>query len=353
MRKLEAFVRAGGILIATRRRPALVPGFNASAADQSELAAIVQRLFDGPAAKAYFVEDEKQLGGKVASLLQPDLSLSPNVPEIGFVHRHLADSELFFVANTSNAKQTVRATFRITGLQAELWDPLSGTVSAVKPENASQSATTLRLDLEPYGSKVIVFSGRAQPTLMMAAGASQLKPLIDLSKDWRVSFGDGVEPVEMEKLRSWTDDEATRYFSGTATYEKEFTLPTDFGAKSVRLDLGEAKPLPEQPLRSGMQTWLDGPVREAAIVYINERRAGSIWCPPYSLEVGSLLQPGPNKIRIVVANLALNYMAGRRLPDYRLLNLRYGERFQAQDMDKVQPVPSGLTGPIRLLASQP
>jgi hypothetical protein len=43
-------------------------------------------------------------------------------------------------------------------------------------------------------------------------------------------------------------------------------------------------------------------------------------------------------------------MAGHRLPDYRLLNLRYGERFQAQDMDKVRPTPSGLLGSIRLVA---
>ena len=30
-----------------------------------------------------------------------------------------------------------------------------------------------------------------------------------------------------------------------------------------------------------MQTWLDGPVREAAVVYVNGKRAGSVWCPPY------------------------------------------------------------------------
>ena len=99
-----------------------------------------------------------------------------------------------------------------------------------------------------------------------------------------------------------------------------------------------------------MQTWLDAPIREAAVVYINDILVGSIWCPPYQLDVTSLLRPGQNRIRIVVANLALNYMAGRRLPDYRLLNLRYGERFQAQDMDKVQPIKSGLLGPIRLLS---
>ena len=95
---------------------------------------------------------------------------------------------------------------------------------------------------------------------------------------------------------------------------------------------------------------MDSPVREAAVIYINDVRAGAVWCPPYSLEVRKFLRPGQNKIRILVANTAMNYMAGHSLPDYRLLNLRYGERFQAQDMDKVQPVTSGLLGAIHLIS---
>jgi len=155
----------------------------------------------------------------------------------------------------------------------------------------------------------------------------------------------------MNQLRSWTDDEATRYFSGTATYEKSVTVPERFlrPGINVRLDFGEGKPLAEQNLRAGMQAWLDAPVREAAIVYVNDQKAGSVWCPPYALDVTPFLRAGSNQIRIVVANSALNYMAGRRLPDYRLLNLRYGERFQAQDMDKVEALPAGLLGPIRLV----
>jgi hypothetical protein len=158
----------------------------------------------------------------------------------------------------------------------------------------------------------------------------------------------------MDHLQSWTESESTRYFSGTATYEKELTVPNDFlqTGIAVKLDLGEGKPLPEQNLRSGMQSWLDAPVREAAVVYVNDRRVGSVWCPPYALDVSGFLRPGSNRIRIIVANLALNYMAGRRLPDYRLLNLRYGERFQAQDMDKVQPIASGLLGPVRLIGER-
>jgi hypothetical protein len=61
------------------------------------------------------------------------------------------------------------------------------------------------------------------------------------------------------------------------------------------------------------------------------------------------LKAGVNRVKVIVGNLAINYMAGHSLPDYRLLNLRYGVRFEAQDMDKVQPVASGLLGPIRLI----
>jgi hypothetical protein len=349
MRKLEQFVRGGGIVIATRRLPDIVPGFTATPTEQTELRQSVKGLFGGLSGKAYLIEDEKQLGTKLSSLLPADLSLRPAAPQIGFVHRRTADADIYFVANTSNIRQKVNATFRVAGGQAEWWDPFSGKVSPAQID-ASTAGTTLPLDLEPYGSRILLFSKR---TLPKAAAAPMLKvpAAIDLRTGWRVSIGANTKPVVMDQLQSWTDNEATRYFSGTATYEKEVTVPADFPPTGMgaRLDFGEGKAETEQPLRSGMQAWLDAPVREAAVVYVNGSRVGSVWCPPYSLEVGDFLRRGNNQIRIVVANLAVNYMAGRRPPDYRLLNLRYGERFQAQDMDKVQPVPSGLLGPIRLI----
>jgi hypothetical protein len=352
MKKLEEFVRGGGIVISTRRLPAIVPGMKATAAEQTELHDIVKRLFEGSSAKAHYVEDEKQmLRSKLTSLLPPAMSLSPAVSDIGFVHRRTTDGEIFFVANTSNVRQMVKATFRVPDRKPEWWDPFSGRVTAAKVETQFGVGTTVALDLEPYGSRVLVFSKRTLPKTV-ANSTTTAAPAIDLGTGWRVSFGATTKSVTMDQLSSWTDDEATRFFSGTATYEKDVTLSGDFlrPGLSVLLDFGEGKPLPEQNLRAGMQAWLDSPVREAAVVYINDRRAGSVWCPPYQLDVTKLLRSGENKIRVVVANLALNYMSGRKLPDYRLLNLRYGERFQAQDMDKVQPIPSGLLGPIRLVS---
>src|SRR2546425_1261671 len=106
MRKLEEFARGGGVVIATRRRPEIVPGFKATEMEQNELREISRRLFEGRAATASFVETEKQLlGSKLASLVQPDVVLNPTVSEIGFVHRRTTDAEVYFLANTSNASQ--------------------------------------------------------------------------------------------------------------------------------------------------------------------------------------------------------------------------------------------------------
>jgi hypothetical protein len=174
---------------------------------------------------------------------------------------------------------------------------------------------------------------------------------LDLSSGWRISFGPEGKPKGMDHLHSWTDDIDTRYFSGTATYERSLNVPENMLRKdlAVRLDFGEGQPVPPLKLRAGMQAWLDAPVREAAVVYVNDNRAGSVWCPPYSLDITRFLKKGQNYIKIKVGNLAMNYMAGHSLPDYRLLNLRYGERFEAQDMKKIEVAPAGLLGPIRLV----
>src|SRR5439155_16026962 len=266
--------------------------------EQSELRIMVKRLFAGPSAKAHFVEDEKQpLRQELVRLLPPDMSLNVSVPEIGFVHRRTSDSDIYFVANTSNARQTVKATFRVTHMQPEWWDPFSGKVAPAKVENTTEAGTTIQLSLEPYASRVLVFSKRALAQQTSSTSPTPAQTPIDISTGWRVTFGANTNPVMMDRLHSWTDDEDTRFFSGTATYEKEVMVPGSFlrSGLTVNLDVGEGKALPEQNLRSGMQTWFEAAIREAAVIYVNEQRAGSLWCPPYALDVTNELRPGRNK----------------------------------------------------------
>jgi hypothetical protein len=350
-RKFEEFSRSGGVVIATRRTPSRQPGFLATTEAHNEIAEISRSLFEGPNARGQFVTNERSgLGEALHRLLRPDMELSTSVPEIGFIHRRTGDAEIYFIANTSNRPQHVKATFRISQMKGEWWNPIDGSVKPASSASQGPNASIVTLDLEPYGSRVVVFSkgAAAVSPAPLTASASEV---VDLSTGWTVSIGSG-EAKRWERLESWTNDEATRFFSGQATYEKEVMLAATAGQTSARfrLDLGEGIPITPQSLRNGMQAWLESPVREAAVIYVNDKRAGSIWCPPYSLDISGLIKAGSNKIRIVVGNTAMNYMAGHSLPNYRLLNLRYGERFQPQDMDKVQPLPSGLLGAVRLIA---
>lgn len=349
-RMLHEFVRSGGSVIASRRKPALEPGFPAHSMPDNPVRRIGDELFSSTSGRVRFVEDEKaDLAAALRNVLQPDVFFSPEAPEIGFVHRVTGNSDIYFLANTSNVRQTVRASFRNAGRHAEWWDPMSGQIAPAQVL-MRKDVPSVALDLEPYGSRFLVFSGL--PAVTPAAKNISISASLDLSDGWRVSFGT-TQFKAMEHLNSWTEDESTRYFSGVAAYEKTASIPENLlqPGLSLRLNFGGGRALPQIFDKSnGMQAWFESPVREAAEVYINDKRAGAVWCPPYEVDVTGLIKRGENRIRILVANTAVNHMAGRPLPEYRLLNQLYGRRFDPQDMDKIQPVPSGLFGPIRLLA---
>jgi hypothetical protein len=351
-RKFEEFARANGVLIATKRTPSQAPGFRATDQDHQQVASISKGLFDGSVSSGRLVTNEPiDLGRTLQQLTKPDVEFVPATPEIAFVHRSTRDAEIYFIANTANGSRNVKAYFEVARMKPEWWNPFDGSIQPAKDNNSDTlDYSAVTLDLEPYGSRLLVLSKRNLPEIVALAVD---QTLLDLSTGWRVAVGSGP-PTAWDKLRSWTDDQTTRYFSGVATYEKDVTIPGKFleNSSSLRLDFGEGIPSDVQPLRNGMQAWLDSPVREAAVVYINDVRAGAVWCPPYSLEVRKFLRPGANKLRILVANTAMNYMAGHSLPDYRLLNLRYGERFQPQDMDKIRALPSGILGPVRLIGKK-
>jgi hypothetical protein len=357
-RKLEEYVRKGGILVATRRTPARAPGL-ADDADAPKIRELSRALFEAPGAPGHLVTDETRLGAALHQALAADVATAP---EIGFVHRKLDSADVYFLANTANHPIHAAATFRVSGLQAAWWDPFNGKVSAA-------AGARVELDLAPYESRVLVFSKELQqagiapaPATPASASSAPATPVpatpapppLEVSGPWKVTFPGSAQPVFMQPLRSWTEDDTTKYFSGQATYETTLTVPRAMLASghALYLTLGEGTPVTAQERHagSGMRAMLESPVREAAVVTINGKQAGSIWRPPYETEIAALLHAGKNTIRITVANLAINEMAKGPLPDYKALNAKYGERFRPQDMNNLRPLPSGLLGPVRLVA---
>jgi hypothetical protein len=282
-------------------------------------------------------------------LVTPDLQLDTHAPEIGFLHRKLSDADIYFVANTSNHNVSAKARFGTTRTNAEQWDPFSG-------KSYRADARSTDLTLAPYESRVLVFDNTAPSLPVPWHGQPVASEQIDLGHDWQLTFPGLQHTVTMQNLRSWTDDEATRYFSGKAQYTRDFDLPAKALASGHRLFLnfGEGKLLPPaDPKKPGTHALLESSIREVAIVSVNGQKAGSIWRPPYRLDVTPFLHAGTNHLEIEVANTAINTLAGLSLPDYRLLNLRYGQKFVPQDMDHLEPLPSGILGCITLVSEEP
>ncbi len=340
LERLEQYEKRGGKVIATVRAPGLAPGFVDAARATAEVKAISERMFGGRV-----VGDERgALATALRAAVAPDVTFDPPAPEIGVVHRRLADGDVYFLANTGNEAHEERIGFRAHQGRAAVWDVFTG--------KATGFDVSRPVSFAPYESRVIVFSRVGAPE--QATPASGPARSMELSGGWHVSFPAVNVEENTTALRSWTADESTKYFSGVAVYSKTIDVPATFlaGAREVYLDFGEGRSIeaPKPKPANGMQALYEGPVREAAVVWVNGGRIGGVWRPPYRIEVSPALHGGANEIQIEVANTAINEMAGKALPDYRLLYSLYGRRFEPQDWNKTVPISSGLIGPVTLVA---
>jgi hypothetical protein len=345
--KIIEFARHGGVVVATRREPSTVPGYRDAGEISSRIQTLSQALFHGNITTAHFVADEHKLGESLASWLHPDFEAAPRTPGIGFIHRHLEGGDLYFVANTGNRPQSIDASFRSAAEHAELWDPLNGDVTGVT------DPTKIRFDLQPYESRIVFFSGKR----LAPAREQNRTPgkRIDISHDWHVTFASSRQSIDMADLDSWTEKPPLRYYSGAADYRKTIDISdADLSARqSIQLDFGEGTPVPiPAPLpHNNMRAYLESPVREAGQVFVNERLAGYVWHPPFRVDITAFLKAGKNDLRIVVGNTAINELSGESRPTYRLLYDRFGVEFVPQDIQGLEPLPSGLRGPITLIMS--
>ena len=341
--KLAAYVRSGGKIVAVGGAPALAPGYLDAARVSASVAAKAKALFALPNVRV--VADDNAVGAALRAVLAPDMKLSTGaaaqVSDVGFVRRRLRDADIYFIANTSNRPVHAEATFA-SKRRAAAW---------IAPDTGRMTAATLpaRLDLAPYESRVLVLADALPAAPATPAAATE--EIADLGRGWTLRFPGQPRAVRLDALRSWTDFEATRYFSGVATYEKDVELTAaQLQSPRLMLDFGPGTPLETTPkVPAGMRAMIESPVREAAQVYVNGRHAGAVWHPPYAVDVTGLLHSGRNRIEVRVANLALNALAGHALPDYRLLSARYGQRFVPQDTQLIAPQPAGLLGPVKLL----
>ena len=345
--KILAFAQRGGTVIATRRTPATAPGLLHATLETARLKQISQTLFRSNINTAHFVEKDAQLGAELARDMQPAAKFSPGTPQIGFFHRELPGGDLYFVANTANEPKHVSAEFKHTGSHAELWDAFTGKVASLPHADA------IDLNLEAYGSRSSSSQRTHRRENRMPSGESAFRRTFRTTGTSRsVRLGSAKTCRILSRgpmMRRRATSRAQQLTAGLST-----SLPLRFqrAPRSCSIS-GRLRPR-QFPIRSTCPTCglaSMHPYAKPLRCYVNGQLAGVVWHPPYRIDVTGLLRDGANELRIVVANTAINELAGQSLPDYRLLWDRYGKRFEPQGMENLRPLPSGLLGPVTLIES--
>jgi hypothetical protein len=341
-RKLRALVEAGATLVAPP--PLGTPSLSDGPAGDDSVRAIVRAVWGGvngtTVTEHAFGKGRVVWGRPVADVLA-SASVGPDVAfrgasdgaadtTIAWIHRRAGDVDIYFVANQRDADARLTGSFRAAGRAPELWDPATGAV-APAPYTGSDGRTDVPLHLDPYGSLFVVFRAPTAAASRTIAEPART-PLATVSGPWLVRFPPNrgaPAQVTFDSLISWTRsaDAGVRYFSGSATYAIDVTLPAA-PARGERVDLDL------------------GAVKEIAEVTVNGTPVGGIlWKPPYRADVTSALTPGVNHVEVRVTNLWPNRMIGDLQPGATTRYTFTDFRPFTKDSPLLE---SGLLGPVRL-----
>jgi hypothetical protein len=297
--KIRQLVNDGATVLGSR--PAFSPSLNNYPACDAEVVRLASDLWKDGSSSVSFGKGRMLTDIPVDAALR-QMSIAPDFqwkktagPEnIGWIHRRLDGMEVYFVANHELEPASGTARFRVSGRQPERWNPETGKRSLISDSAQSDGTTEIPFELNPAESVFVVFPEK--PTTAATSDFKfQVSDSSDLPGPWQVAFQPGrgaPAAIELPELIDWTKhpDGGVKYFSGTATYLQEFSLPASVVGHPIFLDLGT--------------------VREMAEVRLNGKDLGVLWKPPFRVEITDAVKAGKNTLEIKVTNLWPNRMIG-------------------------------------------
>lgn len=268
-----------------------------------------------------------------ANTMKPDLELI-NQEAIDYAHRKTATEDIYFFFNQDSVSKTFNAQFRIENKIPELWNPMDGSITKQGQFISKNGTTATHIHLNAGESIFVVFREDVGNTLHIknsiqsittsltedntlqattAVNGNYTIPLssntswevaitdipkeIDLSKDWDVSFEkkggyDGTVPFD--SLVDWRvhPKDSIKYYSGTASYKKSFSLT----ATQVKEDTHTHLAL--------------GEVYIVAAVKVNGKPVAVSWMPPFKVAITKFVTAGENTLEIELTNQWSNRLIG-------------------------------------------
>jgi len=336
LKKIRDMVNAGAMVVGPK--PVNTPSLSDSG---SEFQAIADALWGAGTGIQTFGEGKVYTDQTIAEVLntlqiEPDFKYTKprDNTKILYVHRKLADSEIYWVNNRNNYVENLEATFRVAGKAPEIWHPETGVIEKASYKIAG-SHTSVPLHLEANDAVFVVFRGKAREQSRTIARPVETQLSI-IEGPWDVTFQSNrgaPAQITLEKLAPWNEnaDPGVKYFSGRGTYIKTIQAPPDW-------------------FRSGAQLWLDlGNVKDLAEVIVNGQSLGIIWKTPFRINVTRALKEGANTLEVKVTNLWVNRLVGDEQPGAKKYTYTY-KTPSSYEADSPL-LPSGLLGPVKIVSA--
>jgi hypothetical protein len=214
------------------------------------------------------------------------------------INRVQGNTNVYFVANLSRHAGSATCTFKVSGMQPELWDAVTGSMRDLSQFTDDGKLTTIPLQFDDSQSFFIVFRHPAAHPATNKGNFPLLKQVDEIAGAWQVQFdpkwGGPDKPVTLDSLSDWTKSlvDGIKYFSGTAVYTITFNAPGSTKTKNqLDLDLGK--------------------VKHIAHVTLNNKDMGVIWTAPWSVKIpAGLLKATGNVLTIEVTNVWANRLIG-------------------------------------------
>jgi len=281
--------------------------------------------------------------------------------EVRYIHKSRPDYDYWFLANRTDSVQNTEVSLRITGMQPELWHPVTGERRPLPEYTEKDGSTTIPLHFDAYESYFIVFRHSAQQQNPAKAEGKanfpSLKTVQTITTPWQVSFDPkwgGPDSITFKQLSDWSrhENEGIKYYSGTAFYKTTFDLEPEiwnleYGIRNRHLYLNLGK------------------VKNIAHITLNGTDLGTIWTAPWQIDISKAAKEGQNELIVEVVNLWPNRLIGdEQLPDDGIVGNKYPDWLLNGDKrpsnrftfttyrhyTKESPLlESGLLGPVTIL----
>lgn len=337
LKRIGDLVRQGAVVLGNP--PVSSPSLQGYPASDSEVNSLVHTIWqncDGNKVKSVAYGKGRVYRGTDLQTVLNDLHVKADMhvalgTPLLYIHRQMADADIYFLTNQSDSSINVPATFRVSGKQPELWNPVTGEVRSLPDYRQDSTGTEVPLQFQPSQSWFVVFRHPISGNSQGKNNFPRPDTILSIGGPWQVTFDHKMRgpaaPVVFDSLYDWSQSkrDSIRYYSGTAIYRNTFTLNKIPDGAQVFLNLGRVQVL--------------------AHVIINGKDMGGAWTEPWQVNVTSALQQGPNTVEVRVVNLWVNRLIGdSRLP---ASERKTWASIQPYKPDSPLQI-SGLLGPVTL-----